>query len=64
MDETFHICQACRERVEPDAVDVVRAVELVPVRAMGEPKQWLEGMGVLFHRACFPQGSPYYRLKS
>jgi hypothetical protein len=54
----FYICELCRERVDPADPDVVRAFEQKEiVTAAG--KQRLDGLGVHFHRACFPGGDAY-----
>lgn len=63
VSETFHICETCRERVDPADPDVVRAVELVKLTTMGPTTQFAEGLGVFFHRAHYPTGSEQYRLK-
>jgi hypothetical protein len=58
-----HICESCREEIDPDAPDTVRAVELKKTVTMGPTVEYLEGMGVLFHEDCFPTGSSLYRRK-
>ena len=63
MSDPFHICESCRQRIEPDAPDAVRAVELVKTVAQGPTVEYLEGMGVLFHEACYPTGSAHYSRK-
>jgi hypothetical protein len=63
-EDVFHICETCRERIDPDAPDTVRAVELVKTVASGPTVEYLEGMGVLFHEHCYPTGSALYRRKS
>jgi hypothetical protein len=62
-DETFHICETCRERIDPNAPDTVRAVGMQKVEAFGPTVEWIEGMGVFFHKHCYPTGSPQYRRK-
>jgi hypothetical protein len=64
MSEPYYICETCREPVEDGDEDVVRAVKMVEIESMQVGREWLEGLGVHFHRACFPYGSPYYKLKS
>jgi hypothetical protein len=60
-NETFHVCEACRERVDPADPDVVRAVELVGYPAMGRIHM-AERFAVFFHRSCFPRGEAYRLL--
>lgn len=60
---TYYVCEGCREPVSPGDTDVVRAVELVPVQSFGGAPEMLDGLAVLFHRSCFPDGSPAYRLE-
>lgn len=62
MSETFHICETCRQRIEPNAPDTVRAVELLKAETFGST-EYIEGLGVFFHEHCFPTGSPHYRRK-
>ena len=47
--------------IEPDERDVVEAVEIVPVPGFGAPGDTAEGMGAVFHPACFDEGDPSYR---
>jgi hypothetical protein len=61
-DTPIYVCERCREPVVPADPDVVRAVELVPVPTFGAPDDVAEGMGVLFHRVCFPEDTQAYRL--
>ena len=63
-DEPFHICETCRERIDPDAPDAVRAVEMLKVVAMGPTVEYVEGLGVFFHEHCYPTGSSNYRRKT
>jgi len=58
----MYICETCRREVEASDPDVVYAVELIETRTMGG-RQYMEGLGVLFHEHCFPTGSRRYRLK-
>jgi hypothetical protein len=62
-DEPYNICEGCRERIDPDAPNTVAAVEMVRTEAMGPTVEYLEGMRVLFHEGCYPEGSPNYRRK-
>jgi hypothetical protein len=57
----YTLCGTCGEEVSADDPDVVRAFVQVPVPAMGTGTQRADGLGVLFHRGCFP-GGPSYRL--
>ncbi len=63
MSNVIYICETCREQIDPDAPDTVRAVEMVKTVAFGPTVEWLEGAGVLFHERCFPAGSELYRRK-
>jgi hypothetical protein len=58
---TVHICERCREVVEPDDPGVVRAVEQKDVSGFGK-REVIDGLGVYFHEGCFPHGDPGYRL--
>jgi hypothetical protein len=60
MNETIRVCEGCGREVGPDA-DAVVAVGLVHVQTFGGADT-LEGLRVVFHRSCFPTGSPDYRL--
>lgn len=62
-DEVFYICETCREQIDPDAPDTVRAVGMHKVVAMGPTVEYIEGLGVFFHEDCYPTGSPLYRRK-
>jgi hypothetical protein len=57
-NNTFHICEVCRETVDPGDPDVVLAHEMHDVRTLGGRSR-VEGLGVYFHRAHFPGGSRY-----
>jgi hypothetical protein len=63
-DGTYYLCEMCRERIDLDAPDTVRAVELQKVVTMGPTVEWVEGLGVFFHEHHFPTGSPNYRRKT
>jgi hypothetical protein len=60
-DQSFTVCQACREPLDPDAPDAIKAVEVVPVPGFGAAHDTADGIGVLFHADCFPEGHPGYR---
>jgi hypothetical protein len=62
-DEPFHICESCRERIDPNAPDTVAANEMTRVETFGSTGEYLEGIGVFFHEGCYPEGSPAYRRK-
>jgi hypothetical protein len=62
-DEPFHICETCRERIDPDAPNTVRAVEMHKTVTMGPTVEYVEGMGVFFHEDCYPTGSALFRRK-
>lgn len=63
-DETFHICETCRERIDPTAPDSVRAAEMHKAETFGPTVEWIEALGVFFHERCYPTGSQRYRRKS
>ena len=58
----MHLCEACREPVEPGDPDVVQACEVVHVTTFGPTHQAVDGKAVLFHRHHFLSGSDAYRL--
>jgi hypothetical protein len=60
-EEPYAICEWCREEIDPEASDTLKAVELVPVPTFGKPNDVAEGLGVLFHKDCF-HGLPGYKL--
>jgi hypothetical protein len=62
-DESFHVCESCRQRIDPDAPDTVRAVEMQKMVTMGPTVEYVEGLGVFFHDHCYPTGSPLYSRK-
>lgn len=56
-DGVIHICEACREQVDPSAPNVVRYV-----RYLQAGDQWLEGLGEFYHRSHAPTPSLNLRL--
>jgi hypothetical protein len=62
MAETFCICELCREQVDPADPNVVRAVEMIELVAMGPTYYRAPGLSVFFHREHYPSGSPDYEL--
>lgn len=60
--QPMFVCESCREPVDPDDPDVIRAVEQVDVSGFGQPRELADGLDVLFHADCFPRGSARYRL--
>jgi|Tabmets5t2r1_1033131.scaffolds.fasta_scaffold601375_1 hypothetical protein len=58
------LCPACGEAIEPNEPDVVEAVKLEPAPGFGAPGDVAEGMNVVFHESCFPEGDPNYRRVS
>lgn len=60
-NRTIHICEWCREILEPDDPAVVRAVEQRDVSGFGR-REVIDGLGVYFHESCFPHGDSAYRL--
>lgn len=62
-DEVHFRCERCREPIDPEAPDTVAAVEMTRIVTMGPTIEYVEGMGVLFHEGCYPEGSPRNRRK-
>lgn len=60
--DTFCICEVCREKVDPEDPNVVRAVEMIEVLIFGSTNQRLPGLSVFFHREHYPDDSPDYEL--
>jgi hypothetical protein len=60
-EQYIYVCEGCRKRVEPGTRGVVQAFEQVDVSSFGYPET-ADGLGVLFHGACYPHGSKAYRL--
>jgi hypothetical protein len=60
-DGVFHICEACRASIVPDAPDTVRAVERITQWAMGGKTRQVDGLGVFFHARHYPTASRRYR---
>jgi hypothetical protein len=60
-DRPRPVCPTCGQAIEPEDPDAVEAVEIVPVPGFGALDDTAEGLGVLFHAACFPEGDPRYR---
>lgn len=56
------VCQTCREEVDPSDPNVLVAFEQVESNAFQVGRQMHDGLKVCFHRGCYPQGSPRYRL--
>jgi hypothetical protein len=51
-----YICDACRERVDPGAQNVVRLIRWEKVGTFGPDVQWVEeGLGRFFHVRCAPR---------
>jgi hypothetical protein len=62
INVTIFICPSCRQQVDPEDDNVLRAVELLTVgRTFDAPEEQLEGFGVYFHVACYPGDSKSYR---
>jgi len=63
-NEPFHVCEACRERIDPDDPAIVRAVELQYSAVLDdEAVEPIEVLGVFFHADHFPTNSTKYRRK-
>lgn len=62
-EQAFFVrCEGCRERVDPDDDDVLRAFTMIPTQAFTTGTEWMEGPPVAFHCGCFPTGSPRFKL--
>lgn len=61
MSELQYVCETCRDWVDENDPDVVKALEQVETRTFGGT-QVIDGMGVHFHRGCYPTGTRHYRL--
>jgi hypothetical protein len=60
--DTFCICELCREKVDPEDSEVVRAVELIEIVSLGPTYHRVPGLTVYFHREHYPSDSPDYAL--
>jgi hypothetical protein len=60
-DGVFYMCEACREKIDPDAPDTARAVERITTWAMGGRTEQSDGLGVFFHARHYPTASRRYR---
>jgi hypothetical protein len=60
-DGVFHICEACREKIDPDASDTVSAVERITEWTIRGPVDHVDGLGVFFHARHYPTASRRYR---
>jgi hypothetical protein len=60
-DGVFYMCEACREKIDPDAPDTVRAVERITKWAIGGTTEQIDGLGVFFHARHYPTASRRYR---
>jgi hypothetical protein len=50
MNETFHICERCREEVQRDDPNVVEAAKQVDVTGFGSTsREYVDGIHVFFH---------------
>jgi hypothetical protein len=58
-DGPFYVCEGCGQRIDADAPDTVKAVRVERVDTMGKT-EYIDGMGALFHKACYT-GGPRYR---
>ena len=62
MNQTIHICELCRNVLDPDEPGVVRAVQLLNADTL-DSRGEIEGLGVFFHGNCWGQGRSGYRRK-
>jgi hypothetical protein len=60
--DTFCICEVCREKVDPEDPNVVRAVEVIEVVTFGPTTERIRGLTVFFHRDHYPSDSSEYEL--
>jgi hypothetical protein len=61
-DDVHYICEMCRDPINPDTPDTVHAVEVKRLDAM-TTTHYVDGLAVLFHEDCYPEGAPNYRRK-
>ena len=62
MSELPHtLCERCRQPLDANDPEAVKAYELVTIHAMGSPVERLDGLQVVFHATCFPVHNPNYR---
>lgn len=54
-------CAACNESLDPQAADVVYAIELIDASTMEDPNATTDGPGAYFHEAHIPKTTPGYR---
>lgn len=59
--DTFCICELCREKVDPDDPEVVRAVEMIEIVSLGPTYERIPGLTVYFHREHYPSHSADYQ---
>jgi hypothetical protein len=60
-DGVVDVCETCRQKIDPDAPDTVRAFELITEWKMSGPGEQRDGLGVFFHARHYPTGSRRYR---
>ena len=59
--DTFCICELCREKVDPEDPEVVRAVEMIEIATLGPTNERIPGLTVYFHREHYPSDSTDYQ---
>ncbi len=60
-DSVVSVCETCREKIDPDATDTVRAFELITKWKLGGPGEQIDGVRVFFHARHYPTASRRYR---
>jgi hypothetical protein len=61
MSGTTSTCEGCHLKIDANERGVVGAVDLEVVRTLGDV-QTVQQRSVLFHRACYLESGPRYRL--
>jgi hypothetical protein len=56
---TFTVCPSCGRRVDPDADDVVYAVEQMDAPGFGQVHDFIDGRGGFLHPGCPPERVGY-----
>jgi hypothetical protein len=51
----------CREKVDPEDSEVVRAVEMIEIATLGPTSERIPGLTVYFHREHYPSDSADYQ---
>lgn len=60
-EQTFTLCPGCHQPVDPTDPLSEYGYRQVPIRVMGKPEEFEDGLGAYFHPGHFPYGSPLWR---